>query len=402
MIDPFAWLVLLAIPGHVSWLLWLNNNLHARPSDYRRVKPISKAINVFLAVGVSAALAWSGARLAGEFGALMGRPLAALDRELPPLVMLYVAFCTVNTIVGFLPWLVRRLVLPPSDHLAKDEAKLVDLRKELAPPLARWTRARILTSIPGNQALHLAVHTKRLLIPRLPPSLAGLRIVHLSDLHLTGELDRRVYEYFADVTQALEPDIVAITGDIVEKTPCWDWLPEIFSRYRGRYGGYFVLGNHDIRIDHQRTRQILVEAGLVNLGVECRSAAIADAEVLLCGNELPWLGPPPVPPRRSSRYGDRTLRVLLAHTPDQLPYARKHDVDLMLAGHVHGGQICIPPLGPILAPSFHGVHYAAGVFYESPTVMHVSRGTSGKLPLRFFCPPELALLILQPAATEAV
>jgi predicted MPP superfamily phosphohydrolase len=400
MIDPYAWLALLAVPGHMSWLLWLNNNLHARPYDYRRIKPFSKLINSVIAFGSTAAVIWAAVRIASHYGISLG-PLAPLDRDLPTWLKPYVALCAVNTIVGFLPWLIRRITFQEADQLLSDEATYADLRTVLAPPLMHTARARFLNKVPGNQALHLAVHTKRLQIPRFPASLAGLRIAHLTDLHLTGELDRRVYEHFADVTQSLQPDIVAFTGDLVEKEPCREYLTEVFARFQAPQGVYFVLGNHDIRIDHHATRRQLTEAGLIDLGTEQRTLKLRDAEILLCGNELPWLGPPPRPPIAARRRPSNTLRLLLSHTPDQYPWAREHDFDLMLAGHVHGGQIRLPWLGPILAPSRYGVHYASGVFYEPPTVLHVGRGTSGKLPLRFFCPPELTLLILEPPPAAA-
>ncbi len=71
----------------------------------------------------------------------------------------------------------------------------------------------------------------------------------------------------------------------------------------------------------------------------------------------------------------------------------------MLAGHTHGGQIRFPLVGAIFAPSRFGVRYACGVFHETPTVMHVSRGLSGLDPLRYNCAPELTKLVLRcPAA----
>jgi predicted MPP superfamily phosphohydrolase len=84
----------------------------------------------------------------------------------------------------------------------------------------------------------------------------------------------------------------------------------------------------------------------------------------------------------------------LAHTPDQIEWARVHDFDLMLAGHTHGGQIQLPGFGAVLSPSRYGVEYAEGTFYEHPTLMHVSRGISGTRQLRLNCPPELTKLIL--------
>lgn len=89
------------------------------------------------------------------------------------------------------------------------------------------------------------------------------------------------------------------------------------------------------------------------------------------------------------------FRILLSHTPDNLSWAKSHHFDLMLAGHTHGGQIRLPWLGAIIAPSFHGSRYASGLYFEPPTLMHVSRGLAGIHPIRLNCPPELALLILK-------
>jgi predicted MPP superfamily phosphohydrolase len=70
-------------------------------------------------------------------------------------------------------------------------------------------------------------------------------------------------------------------------------------------------------------------------------------------------------------------------------------VDLMLSGHVHGGQIRLPWVGSVLVPSRHGRRYDCGTFEEPPTVLHVSRGLSGQHPLRYGCMPEVTRLILR-------
>ena len=88
------------------------------------------------------------------------------------------------------------------------------------------------------------------------------------------------------------------------------------------------------------------------------------------------------------------LRFLLAHGPDQFAWAQQNDFDLVLVGHNHGGQVRLPLLGAILAPSLSGTRYAGGVFRRGNTVMHVSRGTGSHTPLRWNCPPEVALLTL--------
>jgi predicted MPP superfamily phosphohydrolase len=89
------------------------------------------------------------------------------------------------------------------------------------------------------------------------------------------------------------------------------------------------------------------------------------------------------------------LRVALVHSPDQFGWAQANDIDLVLAGHLHGGQVCLPLLGPIMSPSLQGVRYAAGVFKAGNTVMHVSRGAGSLTPLRFRCSPEIAVLTLR-------
>jgi predicted MPP superfamily phosphohydrolase len=67
----------------------------------------------------------------------------------------------------------------------------------------------------------------------------------------------------------------------------------------------------------------------------------------------------------------------------------------MLAGHNHGGQVRLPLVGPLISPSLYGTRYSGGVYYEAPTLLHVSRGISGEHPLRWNCLPELAQLVLE-------
>ncbi len=118
--------------------------------------------------------------------------------------------------------------------------------------------------------------------------------------------------------------------------------------------------------------------------------------MILAGNGLPWLRPAAdltrAPPA-SSEGGP--LRIALAHSPDQLGWARAHGVDLLLAGHTHGGQIRVPLLGPILSATRLGAAYSSGVFHAPPTVMHVTRGVSAQIPVRIHCRCELARLVLR-------
>jgi predicted MPP superfamily phosphohydrolase len=195
----------------------------------------------------------------------------------------------------------------------------------------------------------------------------------------------------------MDADLVAITGDFVENVRYLDWVREVLSRVQSRYGVYYVLGNHDKRLrDAAPLRRALSDAGLIDLGGRWVKVEVRGEPLILAGNELPWFRPPaPMEDCPGVAGGARPLRVLLAHTPDQLPWARSFDFDLMLAGHTHGGQIRFPIIGPLVVPSRYGAKYAAGAFYEDPTLLHVTRGVSSLEPLRFRCPPELARLVLQ-------
>jgi predicted MPP superfamily phosphohydrolase len=383
---PLPWIVLAGLPGHWSWLLWLGNNVHATPWHWRTVKVITKVINFFIFFG-------GGAAGLAALGALSG--LIEWPTSYREITFYYFALCAINTVVSTLPWIFRALTRRDAKQLLRRSVRIVDLEPKIAPDPQHSLRGRILTKLPFNQVLRLAVEEKTLLIPRLPRELEGLKITHLSDVHLTGRIDRRYFEEAFKIVNAGKPDLIVLSGDLLEKPECWAWVPSTFARLKAEYGVYFVLGNHDIRIDADRTCSELRKAGLVDLGAKIVTRDIRGVEVVLAGNERPWIADvAPMDEFPSRPQGDRQFRLAAVHTPDEYAWARKYDFDLMLAGHVHGGQIQVPPLGPILAPSRFGVRYACGVFYEPPTVMHVSRGLSGKMPLRICCPPEATHLVL--------
>jgi len=270
-------------------------------------------------------------------------------------------------------------------------------------PHAPNHRHHLLARLPGNESLQLDLTERGLDVPRLPPALEGLSLVHLSDFHFTGRIGKAFFQEVVASSNALEPEIVVLTGDLVDRPPLIDWVPDTLGRLQARYGVYFIFGNHDLRVDWRRLRGVLEDCGLVYLGGRWKVVEIRGQPVLMAGNELPWFKPAAdlndCPPR-----SEVSFRILLAHSPDQLPWARKGDGDLMLAGHTHGGQIRLPLIGPVFAPSRDGVRYASGLFHVPPTILNVSRGLSAQLPLRMHCTPEIIRLTLHvpPGATRAV
>ena len=113
--------------------------------------------------------------------------------------------------------------------------------------------------------------------------------------------------------------------------------------------------------------------------------------LVVIGHEGPWLRPAP----DLAGCPEGVFRLCLSHTPDNIAWSRRHGIDLMLSGHVHGGQIRFPLLGSMLVPSGYGRKYDCGLFEEGPTLLHVSRGLGGEHPLRYNCRPEATLLVLR-------
>ena len=260
---------------------------------------------------------------------------------------------------------------------------------------------RVLMRLPGNQVWSVEQVRREIGIVDLPPALDGMTIVHVSDLHFTGRVDRSYFTRVVEMINRLEPDVIAITGDVVDRADCLSWIPATLGRLRSRHGSFFVLGNHDGRVGHELVRTHLREAGLWDVGGVCRRVNICGASLLVAGNELPWCAPA-ADPHTFATDNDApvALKMLLSHSGDQFRWARRHGFELMLAGHSHGGQIRLPGLGALVCPIRDSLAMAAGLFYEPPTMLHVSRGISAELPIRINCRPEITQLVLRPAPVE--
>jgi predicted MPP superfamily phosphohydrolase len=171
---------------------------------------------------------------------------------------------------------------------------------------------------------------------------------------------------------------------------------------RARLGCYFILGNHDWEygIDPDATRVALSDLGWQDTGGQTICIEHNGHTLAIGGSECPWMGEHP----DFSTVPHDAFRLLLSHTPDNLPWARQQGVDLMLSGHNHGGQVVLPVIGPVYSPSRFGVRFAGGVYWHEPTLLYVTRGISGQYPLRLNCKPELTKVILRAAEanTDAI
>jgi predicted MPP superfamily phosphohydrolase len=387
-------LLLAAVYGHVALWVALLNRAHALPIP----RPILRATDKpHVAIGAAVPL--------------LVLALVALDPSAPERWLLlladhavlagYVAVCWIVAAWVVATWLWRQLAARPAAWTST-KSRSVDVAGQLGERPIGSRLVAWLDRVPGHQMFDLEINEKTLALAGVDPEIDGLSVVHLSDLHFTGAIRRSYFEYVVDSANELEPDLVALTGDMLDVSECQAWFPATLGRLRARYGVLFVLGNHDKKLPHPaRIRAALTDLGLIDVGGRRHVITMDGYQVLAAGNEWPWFGPRVEIPRRTSASDDRTFRLLLSHSPDQIVWARQHQFDLMLAGHTHGGQIRLPWVGPILSPSLYGVKYASGVFYESPTLLHVSRGISGMEPLRWNCAPELTRIVLRPQSTVA-
>lgn len=389
-------LLLLALLGHAFLWVGFVNRIHGRAWPEWFLRGLMAACGVaFLLIPPAYAL-W----VLPEGGLSLSTwasPAHAIRAGLP-----YLAVCWTAAAVHLSAWTWRHVLHRPTEALLHESVRPAELgaggQMETVPFSPPEPPHHPLVYLPLNEILDVAVAERHLEIEHLPAALDGLSIVHLSDVHFTGRVARSWFRQVAECCNRLRPDLVALTGDVIDNMACLDWLPDTLGRLSAPGGVYFILGNHDWRRDWPRIRAAMCACGMISLSGRWLESPFRAARqrILLAGNELPWIVPAadmrsaPPPAREGG-----PLRILLSHSPDQLPWARHHQFDLMLAGHTHGGQIRFPLIGAVLTPSRVGVRYASGVFHEPPTVMHVTRGVSAELPVRWNCRPEIALLVLR-------
>ncbi len=266
------------------------------------------------------------------------------------------------------------------------------------------------------------LRVERLTVPiqDLPPTLAGLQIAQLSDLHFDGlRLSERLLQQAIEATNAANPDMIVLTGDYVtdEPDPIHD-LAERLRSLRSRLGTYAILGNHDLI--YAKSQPMITQA-LINVGI----SVLWDEVIYPFGDHLALVGlrdywsprfnPAPV----MKNIPDEMPRIVLSHNPDSAKTLQRWRVDLQLSGHTHGGQVIIPGVGPIVMEIkklrqqlpkpmqrwfklltqgcdkvvqhwewAHGLHQIQGNW------LYVNRGLGTYLPGRLFCPPEVTIITL--------
>lgn len=234
-------------------------------------------------------------------------------------------------------------------------------------------------------------------VPGLHPDLEGYRIAQISDLHIGPTIGRRYVERVAELTEKLAPDLVALTGDMVDG-PVAELAPHVEPLRRVAAGGraYFVLGNHDCYSGADAWLAHFRDMGMRILLNASATVSKGEARMLVGGVVDPAFalarpGAAPRPELAAQGAEGAHFRLLLAHNPRIAPHAERAGFDLQISGHTHAGQFFPWTL------AIHLVHapHVAGLSREGRMQVYVSAGTgTWGPPVRFGTSPELTLLRL--------
>jgi predicted MPP superfamily phosphohydrolase len=238
------------------------------------------------------------------------------------------------------------------------------------------------------------LRVRELVLPGLPPELDGLRIAHLSDFHLgVPSRGRRAAERAVDWVAERKPELVAITGDLLSRPRGEGELLALLAKLPHPY---VVLGNHDYAISRDPFSRPVELGHLVHGSLLLDNAEVVEVRgrrIELAGvDPRSWLR------KRRSNFAeqDADLRILLCHFPRALDTVPPGRWDLILAGHLHAGQIVLPYGFGKLLLAHPGARYPEGTFERQGTTMHVSPGLGTTfVPFRFFARPEATELVLR-------
>jgi len=308
-------------------------------------------------------------------------------------------------------WVDRRLDL---DHPGVGETERGDISRwprEIEAVLERPALRPLLRAWRWLNSVTLETTQRVITLPRWPMGQPPLRLLHLSDLHLTAEVDptpwlRRL--------AGLQVDLIAVTGDLIHDDSGRErgvrFLQALLPQ--ARLGVFLTLGNHDYlgygvtrlpnghAVQHRwlndvaALRGALAAAGVVVL--DNTAQPLGKSGLWIAGVGDPYTGHDDMAAALRAVPSGAAV-VLLAHSPDQLPAAAARGVDLMLGGHTHGGQVRIPFVGPLMTATLLPLRLVSGYAVYRGARCYISRGLgTASMPLRVFCRPEAALLTLGP------
>jgi len=242
----------------------------------------------------------------------------------------------------------------------------------------------------------LRVHRVEVELARLPPAFDGFTIAHFTDIHRGHRVPQSFVEQAVAMTNDANPDLVVVTGDCVtRRLDMMQDCAQALSRLSAPCGKLSVLGNHEHWTDTARCERMLAEvAGTRVLRNESMFLEHNGSRLVVAGLDDAISGHDDL---------DRTLDgvtdapiIMLSHGPDVVREASCRAIDLVLAGHTHGGQIVVPLYGAPVTDSDLGPRRASGLHRFGGTRIYISAGVGmALLSMRINCPPEVPLITLR-------
>ena len=246
---------------------------------------------------------------------------------------------------------------------------------------------------------HVVVERKTIAINDLPDAFDGFRICQITDVHHGPFTGLGFIKKVVEKVNSLNPGLVVLTGDYVDHSSKYI-VPAVSAlcRLKSSNGVLAVLGNHDHWMDANLTQEVFNRYNVPVITNSHKLIEIKDKAICVAGVgdlmedsqdlKAAFYGVPADIPR-----------ILLSHNPDyaeSMPASER--VDLVLAGHTHGGQVRMPfSIAPITM-SMYGQKYAGGLVRSASGQVYVSRGIGVVgLPVRFNCPPEITIITLTKA-----
>jgi predicted MPP superfamily phosphohydrolase len=253
----------------------------------------------------------------------------------------------------------------------------------------------------------LRVRRRVLRLPGWDPALDGVRILHLSDLHI-GHSTRRVVDFLRRASR-IEADVAVVTGDFIQDPSGIPLIRSALRELTARHTVIGVLGNHEHRYHMRRlsrngVRGVRHPVDTDRVVAEPRGSCVRmlvndSLRISINGGTLTFagiddqLGGYDDWDRAFDGVDDPRATVLLAHTPDAHEQAAERGVALVLSGHTHGGQVHFGPwLTPITGTRMP-LERPAGLIERGRTLLHISPGlATTTVPFRFFARPEMTVL----------
>ena len=282
--------------------------------------------------------------------------------------------------------------------------KLLTRKRILASATAVVLLAGTVLAFRGNFALEQNLYVVS--SDELPSGFDGFRIAHISDLHNTQMATHN--ERLLEMLRSAKPDVIAITGDLVDSRKTNLAVALHFVSEAVKIAPcYYVTGNHETRIDeYEQLKARIIRVGAVVLEDTKVKIWRKGETITLAGLNDPgmykenlYVENKDVVDRKLSTLcaNDDGYTVLLSHRPEMFETYARYDLNLVLCGHAHGGQIRLPQIGGLFAPGQGFLPaYDAGEFSRADTTMIISRGIGNSIfPIRINNPPELVIVQLQ-------